>query len=153
MLLSDDRIQAEGVFRALVKREHAIPFFSYYVQAGFTSPAENYIERVCSLDDLCIYHQDNTFFLRVGSDSMIGDRIDKGDWLLMDTFYRSPELTHNRIVVAQLGEDFTVKRIKYLDEHMIVLESYNPKYPPIYVHKGDKFKVCGLVTFAFQKLF
>ncbi|WP_420147642.1 LexA family protein [Spirosoma sp.] len=151
MIEPDDQIHAKDVFHALVKRKHAIPFFSYYVQAGFPSPAENYIERVLSLDDLCIYHQEATFFLRVGSDSMIGDRIDKGDWILMDCFYCSPEVTHNRIVVVQLGEDFAVKRIKYVDENLLTLESSNPKYPPIYVHKGDKFMVCGLVTFAFQK--
>lgn len=152
MIDLNDRIDPSDVFRALVKRQFAIPFFSYYVQAGFPSPAENYIERVLSLDDLCIYHQEATFFLRVASDSMLGDRIDRGDWILMDCFYTAPEVTHNRIVVVQVDEDFAVKRIKYVDENQLILESSNDKYPPIYVHKGENVKVCGLVTFVFRKL-
>ena len=152
MIEPEDRIAVQNVFRARIQRKYAIPFLMDYVQAGFPSPAENYIERVLSLDDLCIYHPEATYFIRVGSDSMIGDRIDRGDFLLWDAYYCSPEVTHNKIVIVQLGEDYTVKRIKYVNENQLILESSNPKYPPIYVHKGDKFKVCGRVTFALQKL-
>jgi DNA polymerase V len=152
MIAASDAIQVGDVFKATVRSAYSIPFFAYYVNAGFASPAENYIEKVCDLNELCIVHHESTYFVRVGSDSMLGDRIDRGDWLIMDCAYCTPEQTHNRIVIVQLGEDYAVKRIKYLDENQVILESSNDKYEPIYVHKGEKFSVVGLVTYAFQKI-
>lgn len=145
-------IRKEGLrdgdfIKATVETRLLIPFFQSYVQAGFPSPAENYIERVCDLNDLCITNAEATYFVRVASDSMIGDRIDRGDVLVVDC---SRESVNGKIAVVWLNGDHVVKRIHQTGD-MIVLMSSNPKYEPIYVHPGDDFKVFGVVTFVIQK--
>ena len=142
MIEENDRIQADSLFKVAVHSRYLIPFFSYYVQAGFPSPAESYIEKVCDLNELCITNAEATYFVRVASDSMIGDRIDRGDVLVVDC---SREATDGKIVVVWLNGDHCVKRIHYAGE-LIVLLSSNPKYDPIYVHPGEDFKVLGVVT-------
>jgi len=124
-----------------------IPFFASLVRAGFPSPAENYVERVCDLNDLCISNAEATYFVRVASDSMIGDRIEKGDILVVDC---SRESVDGKIVIVWLNGDHCVKRIHYAQE-MVVLLSSNPDYEPIYVHPGDDFRVFGVVTYVIHK--
>lgn len=142
-----DRLKPDAIVKAMVSSHYQIPFFSFYVQAGFPSPAENYVERVCDLNDLCVTNSEATYFVRVASDSMIGDRIDRGDVLIVDS---SREALEGKIVVVWLNGDHVVKRIHYAGD-MIVLLSSNEKYEPIYVHPGEEFKVFGVVTYVIQK--
>jgi DNA polymerase V len=147
MIEKYDRIKPGAIVKATASSRYSIPFFSFYVQAGFPSPAENYVERVCDLNDLCITNAEATYFVRVASDSMIGDRIDRGDVLVVDS---SREVVDGKIVVVWLNGDHVVKRLHYSGD-MIVLMSSNPKYDPIYVHPGEEFKVFGVVTYVIQK--
>ena len=147
MIEVHDRLGEGAIVRATAYTKYLLPFFSFYVQAGFPSPAENYLERVCDLNDLCISNPEATYFVRVASDSMIGDRIDRGDVLVVDC---SREPVSGKIVVVWLNGDHVVKRIRYVDQ-MIMLESSNEKYMPIYVHPGEDFKILGVVTFVIQK--
>ena len=41
------------------------------VMAGFSSPAEQYIEQALDLNELLVKHPAGTFFVRVAGDSMI----------------------------------------------------------------------------------
>ena len=143
-----DTVPVGGFVKADIQTVFQIPFFESQVQAGFPSPAENYIERVCDLNELCIDNEKATYFVRVASDSMLGDRIDRGDVLIVDC---SREPVDGKIVVVWLNGEHDVKRIQYANE-MIVLLSSNEKYLPIYVHPNDDFKVFGVVTHVFQKL-
>ncbi|RCR68287.1 peptidase S24 [Larkinella punicea] len=147
MIVLNDRIRIDDIRRIVPGIRLKIPLFSSYVAAGFPSPAENYIEKVCDLNDLCILNAEATYFVRVGSDSMSGDRIEAGDILVVDC---SLEPVGGRIVVVWLNGDHVVKRIRFAGE-MIVLESSNPKYLPIYVHPGEDFKVFGVVTRVIMK--
>lgn len=147
MLFTEPSLAFNDFVRVDVRTRYRLPFFSSYVQAGFPSPATDYIERVCDLNDLCIQHPEATYFVRATGDSMIGDRIEPGDILIVDSSF---DLVDGRIAVVCLNGDNLVKRIHYAGE-LIVLMSSNPKYAPIYVHKGDNFRVFGLVTFVIQK--
>lgn len=147
MIHERDKIRLDHIVKATVKTKYLIPFFASLVQAGFPSPAENYIERVADLNDLCISNPEATYFVRVASDSMLGDRIDRGDVLIVDCARQPVE---GKIVVVWLNGDHCVKRIHYAGG-MVVLLSSNPKYDPIYVHEGDDFKIFGVVTFVIQK--
>ena len=133
--------------KALVTNRLYIPFFTSPVRAGFPSPAENYVEQVCDLNDLCITNAESTYFVRVTGDSMTGDRIEPGDVLIVDC---SREAVDGRIVVVWLNGEHTVKRIHYATP-MVVLMPSNPKYAPIYVQPADDFKIFGVVTFIIQK--
>lgn len=133
--------------RATIGSRIRIPFFGSLVRAGFPSPAENYVERVCDLNDLCVTNAEATYFVRVTGDSMAGDRIEPGDVLIVDS---SREAVDGKIAVVWINGEHTVKRVHYAGD-MIVLMPSNPKYTPIYVHEGDDFRVFGVVTFVIQK--
>ena len=138
--------------RAAVRQRLRIPFFSSLVRAGFPSPAENYIERVCDLNDLCITNAEATYFVRVTGDSMTGDRIEPGDILIVDS---SRQAIDGKICVVWVNGEYTVKRVHYpggaATSPLIVLMPPNPAYTPIYVHEGDDFRLFGVVTFVIQK--
>ncbi len=74
-----------------------LPFFASRVQAGFASPAENYVERACDLNDLCTTNPEATYFVQAIGDSMIGDRIEPNDVLVVDC---SIEPVDGKIVVV-----------------------------------------------------
>ena len=133
--------------KAVIESRLLIPFYSSVVQAGFSSPAENYVERACDLNDLCITNQEATYFVRAVGDSMTGDGIREGDILVVDC---SREATDGKIVVAWARGGNTVKRIHYTGELIVLLPS-NPKYLPIYVQPGDDFRLYGVVTFVIHK--
>ena len=135
------------MIRATVSAKLRIPFFQSLIQAGFPSPATDYMERVCDLNDLCIHNAEATYFVRVTGDSMTGYRIEPGDVLIVDC---SRETVDGKICVVWYNGAHTVKRIHY-SPPMVVLMPSNPKYESIYVHPGDDFRVFGVVTFVIQK--
>lgn len=49
-----------------------IPLFTERVPAGFPSPAQDYIEQILDLNELCISHPAATFFVRVEGESEPG---------------------------------------------------------------------------------
>ena len=137
----------EFMLRAVVGTPLSIPFYESLIRAGFPSPAENYVERVCDLNDLCITNREATYFVRVTGDSMTGDRIEEGDILIVDC---SRDAVEGKICVVWFNGEHTVKRVHYADP-LIVLVASNPAYPPIYVQPDDEFKLFGVVTFVFHK--
>jgi DNA polymerase V len=124
-----------------------LPFFAVPVQAGFPSPAEDYLEQNLDLNEHLIQHPAATFFVRVDGDSMKGAGIHKGDILIVD---RALEATNGKIVVAVINGEFTVKRIR-LHEGKVTLEPENPQYQPIHVDPGADFRVWGVVTYVIHK--
>jgi len=73
---------------------------------------------------------------------MIGAGIYEDDVLLVD---RSIDPKHNHIVVAQLNNEFTVKRL-YRKGGVIKLVAENPIYPHRIIKEEDDFLVWGVVT-------
>lgn len=126
---------------------HALPFYGSWVQAGFPSPATDYIERVCDLNDLCISNPEATYFVRAAGDSMTGDRIEAGDILIVDSSYDQAD---GRIAIVSLNGENLVKRIQRVGEGLLLLSS-NPNYTPIQVQAGENFRVFGVVTWVIQK--
>lgn len=143
----NDRIGVMDVVKATVSTRYHIPFFQYYVQAGFPSPAENYLEKICDLNDLCVSNAEATYFVRVRTESMIGDHIVPGSVLVVDSSLKPID---GKIVIAWVNGEHAVKRIHFAG-NMIVLLSSNPAFEPIYVHEGDDFRVFGVVTFVIHK--
>lgn len=137
----------EYMLRATVGRQLHIPLFVSTVRAGFPSPAENYVERVCDLNDLCITNQEATYFVRATGDSMTGDQIGEGNILIVDC---SHEAVEGKICVVWHNGEHTVKRVHYAHP-LVVLMPSNPKYAPIYVQPDDDFKIFGVVTFVVHK--
>jgi DNA polymerase V len=147
MIEERDRIQEIDIVKATANSKSLIPFFSYHIQAGFTSPAENHIEKVVSLDDLCITNPEATYFVRAAGDSMIDAGIWEDDVLVVNCAIEHYE---GRVVVAWLNDGFTVKWF-HQENDFIVLMPSNSNYAPIYVHPGDDFRVFGVVTYWIKK--
>jgi DNA polymerase V len=135
-----------GYAQVLVQDQYQIPFFSYYIQASFPSPAENFLERVCDVNDLCISNSDETYLLLMNDDGLLDDRIEQGDTIIFD---RSRPITAGKLVVARLNEDSLVRQIQYV-ERMKVLLPLNSAFDPVYIHPGDDFEVFGVVTFVIR---
>lgn len=111
------------------------------VQAGFPSPADDYLEETLDLNEHLIKHPAATFFVRVQGESMIDAGIHQNDLLIID---RSIIAKSNDLVVCILDGDFTLKRILFSGK-TISLVPANRNYPLIKVGKEQDFEVWGVV--------
>jgi len=118
------------------------------VPAGFPSPAADHAQERIDLNKQLIRNKEATYIFRVKGDSMIGAGIYEGDALLVD---RSMDPKHNNIVIAQLNNEFTVKRL-YRRGGVVKLIAENNIYPPRLIKEEDDFLVWGVVTFNLHKL-
>lgn len=121
-----------------------LPMFLERIEAGFPSPAADYME--CGLDanEYLVANKAASFYLEVSGYSMVNAGILDGDKVLID---RSIEPTHNCIVVAVLNNKFTLKRL-YMQNGVIELRPENPAYQPIRLQEGDEliaWPVVGLL--------
>ena len=135
-----------GIFAPGFKRKIARPLIASRVAAGFPSPAEDYIEGRIDLNKDLIKHPFTTFYIRVIGDSM-ETLIRSNDLLIVD---RMLETKDKDIVVARIGNDLCVKRLRILDDGTVWLYSENPNYKPIPVGIEDDFEIWGKVIHAIQ---
>jgi DNA polymerase V len=111
------------------------------VQAGFPSPAGDYMETPIDLNSHIIEHPSATFFVRVEGDSMIGAHIPAGALLVVD---RSLTAKNGSIVLAVINGEFTVKRLeKRLGKLRLLPE--NPKFHPIDITEEMQCEIWGVV--------
>ncbi len=127
-------------------RKLSRPIIASRVSAGFPSPAEDYIEGRIDLNKDLIPHPFTTFYIRVMGDSM-ETLICSGELLIVD---RMPETKDRDVVVARLGNDLCVKRLRMLDDGSIWLYSENINYQPIQVGAEDDFEIWGKVLHSIQ---
>jgi len=82
------------------------------------------------------------FFLKIAGDSMTGSRIFPGDKALI----RRQEMVENGEVAVVLvnQDDATLKRVKFVDDKVILYPD-NPKYQPK-VYGSDEVKILGKVV-------
>ncbi len=114
------------------------------IHAGFPSPAESFFERGLDIADLLIQHKEFTFFMNVEGNSMIGAGIHDTDILVVD---RALEAVDNSIIVAVLNGGFTVKRIQFREQEILLI-SEHPRYPLLKVTEQDTFSIWGVVTYS-----
>jgi DNA polymerase V len=125
-----------------------VPMVSALVEAGFPSPAEDFIEKGLDLNRELIQNPSSTFCVRVKGDSMRDAGIHSGDVLIVD---KSLEAQDRQIVVAHINGDFTVKRLRK-NGGRVFLEPANADYPPIEVSdEGDYPMVWGVVVYIIHK--
>lgn len=87
------------------------------------------------------------FALQVSGDSMIGEGILDGDYVVIR---QQNTATNGDIVVAEIDDEATIKRFYKKKDH-IELHSSNPLYKPILVGAGRLLRIagiyCGLIRF------
>ena len=149
-LINNERQQGKtAVIAPYCAAESVImPFFESTVPAGFPSPADDYLDRELDLNDLIVRHPAATFFVRVAGESMIGAGIHSGDILVVD---RAEEPVDNKIVVAVINGEFTVKRLVQ-DEEGIFLVAENPDFDSIPIRVDSDFSVWGVVTYVIHQV-
>jgi DNA polymerase V len=126
-----------------------VRFLTGPIHAGFPSPADDWKEKRLDVNDLVVPHPVSTYFMRVEGNSMNGACIYHLDIIVVD---RAITATHNKIVVARLGEDFTLKRLQVINGRKIFLKSENPAYPAIEVSSRSDFEIWGCVTYVIHRL-
>jgi DNA polymerase V len=117
--------------------------------AETTLPADDYAEKRLNVNDLVVPHPISTYFIKVSDDSMIGASIYPDDIIVVD---RAITATHNRIVVARLGQNFTIMRLLIITGgKRIILKPENAKYAAIEVTYRSDFEIWGVVTWILHK--
>lgn len=131
----------------LIGDDFSLPLYSSKVQAGFPSPADDYIERYLDLNAEFIKHPASTFILRATGDSMIDAGIFSGDMLLVD---KSISPTEGKIVIAAINGELTVKRLSYKNGCMQLLAA-NPHFKPIDITGDEELVIWGVVTLVLHE--
>lgn len=117
-----------------------VPLFGDGVSCGFPSPAQDYVEKRLSLDDLCIRYPESTYLVRAEGDSMLNAGIKDGDLLIVECIR---EAKHGDIVIAAVDGEFTCKRLQLLPSPALV--PANPAYSSIPLTEDIETVVFGVV--------
>lgn len=120
----------------------SINLYACRVEAGFPSPADDFLETSLNLNDHLIEHPAATFFVRVNGDSMINAGIHHNDILIVD---RSLTPKNDSVIIGVINGELTVKSLKY-ENGSPSLVAANPNYPPIPITAEMDFSVWGVVT-------
>jgi len=126
---------------------NSLPISNSSVQAGFPSPADDYIEKQLDLHELMVKHPAATFFVKVEGESMRDAGINSGDILVVD---KSIEATNGKIVVAIVDGEFTVKRLS-IGSSGAYLVPENIDFQKIKIDENTEFKVWGVVVYIIHK--
>lgn len=135
-------------FKPDLESEMLIPFISQGVSAGFPSPALDFMETAIDLNKELVENPLATFYVMADGNSMIDAGINDKDVLVVD---RSKEPQNNKIAVCFIDGEFTVKRIKY-ENDILILMPENPNYQPIKITDNNQLIIWGIVTFVIKKL-
>jgi repressor LexA len=118
------------------------------VRAGGPSLAFEDLEGTLTLDRSLV-KGDETFFLRVKGDSMIGDHIKDGDLALI---YPQSMVENGEIAVVLIDDEATLKRV-YKEGDALRLLPSNPTMKPIIVGMGEgRVTIVGKVIGIFRKV-
>jgi len=130
------------IFKPDTSSEVTLPYAEQGIQAGFPSPAQDYISEYIDLNREIVRHPASTFYGKVSGDSMIDEGIDPGDLLVID---RSLEPADGDLAVCCLDGEFTLKRI-HLCPDVVWLIPSNEAFYPILVTPDRRFEIWGVVT-------
>lgn len=129
-----------------------LPLYLAGVQAGFPSPADDFIDKRLDLNEHLVPHPAATFFVRAAGDSMLGAGIHDGDLLIVD---RAVEAQSGKTIIAAVHGELTVKRLERRGDRMLLVPA-NPDYPHIDVTEGlnggEGFEIWGVATHVIHKL-
>jgi len=136
------------IYRADISKKQKLPLYLSKIYAGFPSPADDYLDKRLDLNEFLVKHPAATFFVRVEGDSMIDAGIYSGDMLIVD---RSIEAKNNKIIVAVVNGEFTVKRFRKT-KGKVYLISENSAFRPIEVNEDIDFEIWGVVVHVIHSL-
>ncbi|KTT23174.1 transcriptional repressor LexA [Pseudacidovorax intermedius] len=111
------------------------------VAAGAPILAQEHVDQTYYVESTLFQHRPD-YLLKVRGMSMRDAGIMDGDLLAVQS---TREARNGQIVVARLGDEVTVKRLKRLKD-VVELHAENPDYPTIVVQPGEPFEIEGLAV-------
>jgi len=136
------------IYKPDVSTTVPIPLINTNVEAGFPSPADDFVEAYIDLNKEYIKNKPSTFMVRVNGNSMIDAGISHGDLLIVD---KSIKPVTNKIAVCFYEGGYIVKRLR-IEEDVIWLMPENYNYVPIKITPEDEFLIWGVVTAIIKKV-
>lgn len=124
-----------------------LPYADHGIQAGFPSPAQDYLSESIDLNAEVVRHPAATFYGRVNGDSMIDEGIEDGDLIVID---RAIEPANGDLAVCCVEGDFTLKRIK-IEPDRVWLIPANETFDPIMITADSRFIIWGVVTYVIKR--
>lgn len=132
----------EKALRCIQNRFFKLPLYHCPVKAGIPESVEAEVEKEVDLNEILVKNAANTFLVKVNGSSMIDAGIQEGDLLIVD---RSIEPVNQKIVIASLNGELTVKRLQ-LEKSKIRLIAENKTLKPIEISEEMNFQILGTVT-------
>ncbi|MBX7067534.1 MAG: translesion error-prone DNA polymerase V autoproteolytic subunit [Parachlamydiales bacterium] len=132
----------EKALRCIQNRFFKLPLYHCPVKAGIPESVEAEVEKEVDLNEILVKNAANTFLVKVNGSSMIDAGIQEGDLLIVD---RSIEPVNQKIVIASLNGELTVKRLR-LEKSKIRLIAENKTLKPIEISEEMNFQILGTVT-------
>ena len=111
------------------------------VAAGSPILAQEHVDQTYYVENTLFQRQPD-YLLKVRGMSMRDAGILDGDLLAVQS---TKEARNGQIVVARLGEEVTVKRLRR-NKQVIELHAENPDYQTIFVQPGEPFEIEGLAV-------
>ena len=111
------------------------------VAAGSPILAQEHVDQTYYVENALFQHKPD-YLLKVRGMSMRDAGIMDGDLLAVQA---TKEARNGQIIVARLGEEVTVKRLRR-NKDVVELHAENPDYPTIIVEPGEPFEIEGLAV-------
>lgn len=112
------------------------------IEAGFPSPADDYLEEPLDLNDL-ITHPEATFFTRMESNALHGDGIYEGDLLVVN---RALKPRPGDMVIAIVEDTFLARKLVSKDGSL-VLEQDPESFLPL-----KDLEIWGVISNVIRRL-
>lgn len=125
-----------------------VPLALSSAEAGFPSPADDYLERPLDFNELLIENPAATFAVRISGESMTGAGLYPNDIAVIN---RARKPANGNIILALVDGDFTIKRYRSRGGQ-IRLMAENPRFPDIQISEAGSFEVWGVVTHSIRML-
>lgn len=107
------------------------PLFLSTIQAGFPSPADDYINKRLDLNEHLIKHPAATVFIKATDDSMIKAGIFEGDLLIVD---KSLKPHDKKVILASYDGSMVVRRLRIFKNRSYLIPE-NPEYRSVEIHE------------------
>ena len=126
-----------------------LPLMASRIAAGFPKPSDDHLESRIDITRLLIDQPAASFIAQVADDgmSMIDAGIRPGDYLVVN---KAAEWVNGSIVVARIGDEFTLKRIRKRGRRIFLLAA-NEAFPPLELTEENDCEVWGVVTGSFRR--
>jgi len=118
------------------------------LQAGFISPAADYLGDSIDLNKLIIKNKDYTFIGRIDGTSMVDAFLKDQDFVVID---RSLEVRDSDMVVVSVNGEFTIKYVSIDKDKKIWLVPANQDFHKVEVTPDCDFRIWGVVTYSITK--